>query len=116
MEHESEENKQKALDILSKLDLIEKKEEHPLALSGGQKQRVAIATAMFLDKKYLFFDEPTSGLDFANMQKVGSILKDLVNDTNMIAVITHDKELIKECCDIEVNFDNGIRIFTVLEE
>jgi ABC-type polar amino acid transport system ATPase subunit len=48
---------------LAKVQLIEKRDEHPARLSGGQKQRVAIARALSMEPKVLMFDEPTSALD-----------------------------------------------------
>ena len=41
-----EENQEQAEEILSKLDLTDFKDRHPMSLSGGQKQRVAIASAI----------------------------------------------------------------------
>jgi ABC-type polar amino acid transport system ATPase subunit len=48
---------------LTKVKLIEKRDEHPARLSGGQKQRVAIARALCMEPQVLMFDEPTSALD-----------------------------------------------------
>ena len=118
VEDETPENSKKALKILESLNLLEKKDEHPFALSGGQKQRVAIGTALFLDKKYMFFDEPTSGLDYESMVRVSHLLKELVKTTELIAVITHDREFIQHCCDYEINFSrsNSADIYKIGEK
>ncbi len=107
VDKDTAENEKRALDILEALGLLDKREEHPLSLSGGQKQRVAIATALFLNKKYMFFDEPTSGLDFDSMTRVSALLKELVKTAEMLCVITHDKEFIMSCCDYEIHFDKS---------
>lgn len=104
---ESETEIAHAKEILTRLDLIDFVDSHPLALSGGQKQRLAIACALFLDKKVLIFDEPTSGLDYENMLRVSSILKELKKQVDCLMVITHDMELIDQCADAIIEIDEG---------
>ena len=88
----------KADTVLSRLDLLEFKECHPMALSGGQKQRVAIASALVSDREILVFDEPSSGLDLQHMREVAQELSALSQMGKTVLVITHDYELIVSCC------------------
>lgn len=92
-------------EILAQFNLLELKELHPMSLSGGQKQRVALASAISSDSRVLILDEPTSGLDYHNMLDVAQSLKTM-KDKN-IFLITHDPELIKECCDYFIFLENG---------
>ena len=102
-----EENQEQAEEILAKLDLTGFKDRHPMSLSGGQKQRVAIASAIASKRSILFFDEPTSGLDYKHMKEVANVLRQ-VRDTDItVYVITHDLELILDCCTDIVHFENG---------
>lgn len=102
-----EENQERAEEILNRLDLLAFKDRHPMSLSGGQKQRVAIASAIASKRSILFFDEPTSGLDYKHMKKVANVLRQ-VRDTGItVYVITHDLELILDCCTDIVHFENG---------
>ena len=102
-----EENQEQAEEILAKLDLIGVGNRHPMSLSGGQKQRVAIASAIASKRSILFFDEPTSGLDYKHMKEVANVLRQ-VRDTGItVYVITHDLELILDCCTDIVHFENG---------
>ena len=102
-----EENQERAEEILNRLDLLAFKDRHPMSLSGGQKQRVAIASAIASKRSILFFDEPTSGLDYKHMKEVANILRQ-VRDTGItVYVITHDLELILDCCTDIVHFENG---------
>lgn len=98
---------EKAKDILKKLGLLDLQEMHPMALSGGQKQRVAIASAIASERPILIFDEPTSGLDLEHMHQVSESLKKLKAIGKSILVITHDHELINDCCDYVVQMRNG---------
>ena len=102
-----EENQERAEEILNRLDLLAFKDRHPMSLSGGQKQRVALASAIASKRSILFFDEPTSGLDYKHMKEVANVLRQ-VRDTGItVYVITHDLELILDCCTDIVHFENG---------
>ena len=102
-----EENQDRAEEILNRLDLLAFQDRHPMSLSGGQKQRVAIASAIASKRSILFFDEPTSGLDYKHMKEVANVLRQ-VRDTGItVYVITHDLELILDCCTDIVHFENG---------
>lgn len=93
--------------ILEKLDLLQYKDRHPMSLSGGQKQRVAIASAIASERSILLFDEPTSGLDFKHMKEVASLLEELQKRGETVYVITHDFELVADCCTDVIHLENG---------
>lgn len=101
------EDQKRAEEILASLDLLDVKDRHPMSLSGGQKQRVAIASAIASDRSVLFFDEPTSGLDYRHMKAVAHILRQIQNAGITVFVITHDLELILDCCTDVVHFADG---------
>lgn len=97
--------------ILSNLDLIEYKESHPMSLSGGQKQRVAIASAIASKKELIIFDEPTSGLDYRHMKEVAESINQLSAMGKTQFIITHDPELVSNCCNYFVFMENGKIIY-----
>ena len=99
---QAEEKEEEARRILSTLDLEAFADRHPQSLSGGQKQRVAVASAIASGRDIMLFDEPTSGLDYTHMLQIGQILRELKEMGKTVIVVTHDRELIKECCDCEM--------------
>lgn len=102
-----EKDEEDACEILTNLNLIHLKDSHPMALSGGEKQRVAIASAIASKKEILIFDEPTRGLDLKNMLNVSEVLVYLQSLGITSFIITHDYELILECCSHILHFDGG---------
>lgn len=92
------------VEILSKLDLMEYKDKHPMTLSGGQKQRLALAVAAVEDKPIMLFDEPTSGLDYGNMCKVSQLIKAMAKE-RIVFVATNDRELINMLCTKELKLE-----------
>ena len=104
-------------DILDRLGLLEYKTRHPASLSGGQKQRVAIASALCAGKEIIFYDEPTSGLDRRGMERFGSLIKLVGKDVGTSFIITHDPELILQCCTHVLYIKNGrVEAFYPLDE
>lgn len=94
-------------DILKALDLLEHKKAHPMSLSGGQRQRVAIAGALAAQREFIIYDEPTSGLDYRRMKEVAGCIRKLSAQGITQLVITHDAELVAECCDYFIFMDKG---------
>ena len=81
-------------DMLSTLDILEKKNAKIKHLSGGQKQRVAIARALVKKPDIILADEPTGNLNFAIGEQVIKELVKVSKGKTLIAV-THDDRLAK---------------------
>lgn len=81
-------------EILTALDISEKKNAKTKHLSGGQKQRVAIARALVKKPDIILADEPTGNLNFAIGEQVIKELVDVSKGKTLIAV-THDDRLAK---------------------
>lgn len=81
-------------EILTALDISEKKNAKIKHLSGGQKQRVAIARALVKKPDIILADEPTGNLNFAIGEQVIKELVDVSKSKTLIAV-THDDRLAK---------------------
>ncbi|PQQ28679.1 amino acid ABC transporter ATP-binding protein [Photorhabdus hindustanensis] len=88
-----EQAKQRALELLEKVDMSHKADVFPTTLSGGQQQRVAIARALAPSPKVLLCDEPTSALDPELSQEVVTVLKQLAKEGTTMLMATHDLRL-----------------------
>lgn len=91
-----EEAEKKALELLRRIDLADKKDEYPSKLSGGQKQRVAIVRALAMEPEVMLFDEPTSALDPEMVGEVLSVMKDLAESGMTMVVVTHEMSFARE--------------------
>jgi ABC-type polar amino acid transport system ATPase subunit len=89
--------RERAVELLNRVGLGEKADEHPIRLSGGQKQRVAIARALAMEPSVMLFDEPTSALDPELIGEVLAVMKALATETNMtMIVVTHEMGFARE--------------------
>ena len=94
-----EEAEKKALELLERIGLADKKDEYPSKLSGGQKQRVAIIRALAMDPEVMLFDEPTSALDPEMVGEVLDLMKDLAKEGMTMVIVTHEMGFAREVAD-----------------
>lgn len=97
----------KALNLLDKVGLKDKKDIYPDQLSGGQKQRVAIARSLEMSPKIMLFDEPTSALDPEMVDEVLKVMKDLANEGMTMVIVTHEMRFAKDVSDRVIFMDQG---------
>jgi polar amino acid transport system ATP-binding protein len=97
----------KAMALLEKVGIVDKKDVYPDQLSGGQQQRVAIARALAMDPKIMLFDEPTSALDPEMIGEVLDVMKTLAKEGMTMVVVTHEMGFAREVADRVIFMDAG---------
>ena len=111
--HMSKEDAEKvAMDLLTKVGLVDKASAYPRELSGGQQQRVAIARALAMHPKIMLFDEPTSALDPEMVNEVLEVMKTLAESGMTMMVVTHEMGFARQVADRVLFVDGG----KILEE
>lgn len=102
-EHSSLPNKAiraRVSEVLEIVGMLGKGHLYPQSLSGGMKRLVAIARALALKPKYIFYDEPTTGLDPLMRDRVVQLIIDLKKNYGKSGiVVTHDLETAKAVGD-----------------
>ena len=81
-------------ELLTILNLKERRNHLPSQLSGGQQQRVAIGRALFTKPSLILADEPTGNLDSKNTNEVIALLKETSKKYGQtIVMITHSRSI-----------------------
>ena len=94
--------------LLNKMGLGDKGDYYPYQLSGGQQQRAAIARALAMNPKMLFFDEPTSALDPELTAEILKVLKELAAEQMIMVIVTHEIDFARSVSDKVIFMDGGV--------
>jgi len=94
--HSPKERRDRVMDLLKAVDLVDRAKNRPDQLSGGQQQRIAIARALAPKPALILADEPTANLDTENGKQVMEIMQKLNKETGVTFLFaTHDPRVIK---------------------
>jgi putative ABC transport system ATP-binding protein len=83
----------RATELLERLDLVDRADEHPATMSGGERQRVAVARALANDPAVLLADEPTGSLDEVSADIVLALFAERTAAGTTILAVSHDDRL-----------------------
>ena len=100
----------RALEIIDFVDLIEKRHHFAKELSTGQRKRLEMARAMAIDPKLLLMDEVTGGVDQKTIPGLVELVKKLKKTGVTIITIEHNINIIMEISDNVLALDQGKRI------
>ena len=96
----SAKDKSIVFDLLEKMSLVDMAFKPINQLSGGERQRVLIARAIAQEPKVILLDEPTSNLDVKHQLEVLTLVREIIKENNIAAVMTiHDLNLAGLFCD-----------------
>jgi len=97
----------RAMALLERVGVADKRDQYPDMLSGGQKQRVAIARALAMEPLAMLFDEPTSALDPEMVGEVLGAMKQLAKEGMTMLVATHEMGFAREVAHRVLFMDEG---------
>jgi len=97
----------KALEIIDFVDLIEKRHHFAKELSTGQRKRLEMARAMAIEPKLLLMDEVTGGVDQKTIPGLVELIKKLKKTGVTIITIEHNINIIMEISDNVLALDQG---------
>ena len=89
--------RERAVELIDRVDLSDRIKHRPTELSGGQMQRVAIARSMVNRPSLILLDEPTGAVDTETAQQLVDLLKRLNREDQVtIVLVTHDLDIAGE--------------------
>ncbi len=95
------------IELLKKVNLVDKAKSKVKELSGGQKQRFSIATTLINHPKIIFLDEPTTGLDPQARRNLWDLIKEIRNNGTTVIITTHYMDEAEQLCDRIAIMDEG---------
>jgi polar amino acid transport system ATP-binding protein len=98
----------RALELLGRFGLAEKRDEYPDRLSGGQQQRVAIVRALAMQPDLMLLDEVTSALDPELVAEVLNVIRELASLGMTMLIATHEMSFARDIADRVVFLDEGV--------
>lgn len=90
------ERKDRAMDLLKKLQIESHAHKYPTTISGGEQQRTAIARALVNNPDIIVADEPTGNLDSVTSSVIFNIFKQQAEEGKTVIIVTHDNSLKSE--------------------
>ena len=94
-----------ALRLLRRMNLENRINHLPKELSGGEQQRVAIARSMINNPELILADEPTGSLDIKNAGYVFDLMKEIIDENNLVIFATHNRSLVSKS-NLELTISN----------
>ncbi len=107
----SDEEKEKALNLLKEFDLDKKMSDSQDSLSFGQKRKLCLAASLMQNPRILLLDEPSSALDYPALLQLRKILLDNKNKELAQCIVTHDIEFFLDIADKVLLMSEGKQLF-----
>ncbi len=103
-----DEVRERALNLMKRVNLTGKEDSYPGELSGGQQQRVAIARSLAMNPRVMLFDEVTAALDPETVKEVLLTIRNLAQDGMTCILVTHEMGFARELADCIYFTDHGV--------
>ncbi|WP_131106574.1 ABC transporter ATP-binding protein [Ornithinimicrobium sufpigmenti] len=104
---QEKENEARALELLKKFKLYDKRDDYSAALSGGQRKLLEMARALMTDPEFILLDEPMAGVNPALVQSLLDHVIDLKKEGMTVLFVEHDMHMVRHIADWVVVMAEG---------
>jgi polar amino acid transport system ATP-binding protein len=98
----------RAMELLTRFGLADKRDQFPDRLSGGQQQRAAIVRALAMKPDLLLLDEITSALDPELVAEVLDVIRELAAEGMTMVIATHEMGFARDVADRICFLEEGV--------
>ena len=106
--HSQKESRQRALETLDTVNLVDWSGHRPTELSGGQQQRVAIARSLVNNPSIVWADEPTGNLDSQNEREIMELITKLNKQNGQTFVLVTHSDSVGAKADRIIYMRDGV--------
>ncbi len=106
--NDKEKINERIIEVLSRVNMLNKGYKMPHELSGGEQQRIVIARAMLNSPELILADEPTGNLDPETGQQIVQLLQDICNTGTSVIMSTHNYSLVQSFPEKVKKCENGL--------
>ena len=107
---EEKELRQKCLDLLERVELLDKKDYLSSGLPYGEQRKLEIVRAMATSPKLLMLDEPAAGMNPSETEELKEFIKKINSEGLTILLIEHDVKMVMSLADTITVLDHGAKI------
>ena len=101
------ENERRALELLERYQLADKRDDHAGTLSGGQRKLLEMARALMVDPKLVMLDEPMAGVNPVLVQSLLDHIRELRDEGRTVVFVEHDMDVVMNISDRVVCMAEG---------
>ncbi len=99
--------RQRILDTLGMVGLLDYSDHRPYEMSGGQQQRIAIARALVTEPNLILADEPSSELDSETTHDVLAVLQNFVREKGLSILLSSHDPIVDDYADRIIHLVDG---------
>lgn len=93
--------------VLTKVEMPDKRDKMPHQLSGGEQQRIVLARALLNAPPIILADEPTGNIDPETSYRLVELLKEICENGKTVIIATHQYDLIQKYPGRVFRCENG---------
>ena len=101
------EARQRATELLARVELSDRLKHRPGMMSGGEQQRVAVARALTMKPALLLADEPTGDLDENTAESLHALLREMHAEHGLTSIIATHNPRLAAACDRVLRLERG---------